>query len=248
MSRESNGDKSLPRYLSFCFSSDGSSLLLWETNSLVIVRLDVASNDGRPFDLGPLLRRDGTQGGPGSILFVAEGRGKMAAIASQGLAGKFLVVLDQSGLPEMSAVLPIGDATPKCLAMSRCNSFVAIGLESRAMLVRLTGGVVNFEWVITMSVRGPDSFEGIRVASQVCNITADGAYAIVATQMRDTHQSSEDGAIHTAVWTCEREAKGPFQLPRCTMPNVLLSYPPLPPPLLNFSHGWESPMLTLLSR
>lgn len=122
----------------------------------------------------------------------------------------------------MSAVLPLQDMTPLCLAISRCNSFVAVGLAAQVLLVRLAEHKMDFDWAVTISIRGPGSFDGMTVASQTCNFTADGRYLIVATQMRDKHQSSEDGSIHTALWTCEREAKGPFRLPRCKMPNVSL--------------------------
>lgn len=208
------------RYLSFCFSSDGVSLLLWEKNSLVIARLDARGDSGRPIDLVPILRKgQGGQATSGSTLFVAEGCGSIAAIVSQGATGKFLVILDHSGLAEMSAVLPLQDMTPLCLAISRCNSFVAVGLAAQVLLVRLAEHKMDFDWAVTISIRGPSSFDGMTVASQTCNFTADGRYIIVATQMRDKHQSSEDGSIHTALWTCEREAKGPFRLPRCKMPN-----------------------------
>ncbi|RYC93585.1 hypothetical protein BFJ63_vAg3565 [Fusarium oxysporum f. sp. narcissi] len=208
------------RYLSFCFSSDGVSILLWEKNSLVIARLNAQGDSGRLIDLIPILRQgEGGQAIPGSTLFVAEGCGMIAAIVSQGATGKFLVVLDHLGLAERSAVLPLQDMTPLCLAISRCNSFVAVGLAARVLLVRLTEHKVDFDWAVTISIRGPSSFDGMTVASETCNFTADGRYLIVATQMRDKHQSSEDGSIHTALWTCEREAKGPFRLPCCKMPN-----------------------------
>ncbi|KAJ4094502.1 hypothetical protein NW760_012669 [Fusarium oxysporum] len=208
------------RYLSFCFSSDGVSILLWEKNSLVIARLNAQGDSGRLIDLIPILRQgEGGQATPGSTLFVAEGCGMIAAIVSQGATRKFLVVLDHLGLAERSAVLPLQGMTPLCLAISRCNSFVAVGLAAQVLLVRLAEHKVDFDWAVTISIRGPSSFDGMTVASETCNFTADGRYLIVATQMRDKHQSSEDGSIHTALWTCEREAKGPFRLPCCKMPN-----------------------------
>ncbi|KAF4445583.1 hypothetical protein F53441_10690 [Fusarium austroafricanum] len=231
------------RYLSFCFSSDGVSILLWEKNSLVIARLNAQGDSGRLIDLIPILcQGEGGQATPGSTLFVAEGCGMIAAIVSQGATGKFLVVLDHSGLVGRSAVLPLQDMTPLCLAISRCNSFVAVGLAERVLLVRLAEHKMDFDWAVTISVRGPSSFDGMTVASETCNFTADGRYLIVATQMRDMHQSSEDGSIHTAVWTCEREAKGPFRLPRCKMPNDDQSLTSI-----QFHHGLQVAAITGLT-
>ncbi|KAL7755949.1 hypothetical protein ACKLNR_012942 [Fusarium oxysporum f. sp. zingiberi] len=155
------------RYLSFCFSSDGVSILLWEKNSLVIARLNAQGDSGRLIDLIPILRQgEGGQATPGSTLFVAEGCGMIAAIVSQGATGKFLVVLDHLGLAERSVVLPLQDMTPLCLAISRCNSFVAVGLAARVLLVRLAEHKVDFDWAVTISIRGPSSFDGMTVASE----------------------------------------------------------------------------------
>ncbi|KAH7146708.1 hypothetical protein B0J13DRAFT_621660 [Dactylonectria estremocensis] len=230
------------RHLSFCFSSDGVSILLWKKNSLVIARLDAQGDSGRPIDLMPILHQgEGGQATPGSTLFVAEGCGVIASIVSQG-TGKFLVILDHSGLAERSAVLPLQGMTPLCLAISRCNSFVAVGLAERVLLVRLTEHKMGFDWAVTISIRGPSSFDGMTVASQICNFTANGRYLIVATQISDRHQSSEDGSIHTALWTCEREAKGPFQLPCCKMPTDDQSLTSI-----QFHHGLQVAAITGLT-
>ncbi|KAF5698033.1 hypothetical protein FMUND_15219 [Fusarium mundagurra] len=231
------------RYLSFCFSSDGVSILLWEKNSLVIARLNAQGDSGRLIDLIPILSQGGGgQAAPGSTLFVAEGCGMIAAIVSQGAMGKLLVVLDHSGLAEKSAVLPLQDMTPLCLAISRCNSFVAVGLAAHVLLVRVAEHRMDFDWAVTISLRGPSSFDGMTVASETCNFTADARYLIVATQMRDKHQSSEDGTIHTALWTCEREAKGPFWLPRCKMPSDDQSLTSI-----QFHHGLQVAAITGLT-
>ncbi|KAH7129177.1 hypothetical protein EDB81DRAFT_697289 [Dactylonectria macrodidyma] len=230
------------RYLSFCFSSDGVSLLLWQRNSLVIARLDAQGDSGRPIDLLPILRQgEAGQATPGSTLFVAEGCGVIAAIVSQG-TGKFLVILDHSGLAERSAVLPLQGMTPLFLAISRWNSFVTVGLGERVLLVRLAEHKMDFDWAVTISIRGPSSFDDMTVASQICNFTADGRYLIVATQMSDKHQSSEDGSIHTAIWTCEREAKGPFRLPRCKMTTDDQSLTSI-----HFHHGLQVAAITGLT-
>ncbi|KAK3941892.1 hypothetical protein QBC46DRAFT_310306 [Diplogelasinospora grovesii] len=209
----------LPKVLSFVFSANGQNLLLWKKESQSLVRIELATDGARPIDLAARLPPDHRGDGKSvNIRYVAEGAEVIAVILSHNRT-LMLVLLHASGALEHSSLQQLdGQIEPLCLAISRDNRHVAIGLGPCVLMVHFDG--FQCRWASTLQV--PD-FVGLHpsdVKFQACNFSPDSSSLIVATQRADKQRSQVDDAVFTCVFPCEEHPSGPpTRIWPCKMPT-----------------------------
>jgi hypothetical protein len=71
----------LPRYLSFCFSLSGKSLILWKKDSQALIRIETESRGSRLLDLADILPAS-DEVGTVNIRYVAEGNDWICVLIS----------------------------------------------------------------------------------------------------------------------------------------------------------------------
>ncbi|KAI5922068.1 hypothetical protein F4810DRAFT_721593 [Camillea tinctor] len=197
-SQDSNGEPTLPQFLSFGFSHTGKNLLIWKKDGEALVRIEVEADGGRLLDLREMLPLSEGEGDAVDILvnlrFAAEGDEWIAAIISYNITHQrrtSLLMFHSSGLPKHSTLYPLNNYAikPRCLAISPDNAFLAAG--------------------------GPAT-----PRFQALGFSADSSCLAVSTQIRHSMlRSDDDDSVFTRVWRCEPGSNDSMALWPCRMPT-----------------------------
>jgi hypothetical protein len=124
-------------------------------------------------------------------------------------------MLNSSGSLQTLKHLPPG-ARPITLAMSRNNSFVAVGYGSYIQVYCFHQG--EEVWVVELHSK---EFQFVGDARfQTANFSPDSKYLTVATQKYDKHKGKEDDGVWTRVWMVKDIATEGTLYGFCFMPTV----------------------------
>jgi hypothetical protein len=124
-------------------------------------------------------------------------------------------MLNSSGSQQTLKHLPQG-ARPITLAMSRNNSFVAVGYGSFVQVYYFHQ--MEQVWTVELHIKEFQFAEDVRF--QIASFSPDCKYLNVATQKYDRQKGKEDDGVWTRVWTVkEVETEGTLY-GFCFMPTV----------------------------
>jgi hypothetical protein len=113
----------------------------------------------------------------------------------------------------MEPLLP--NLRPISIAMSRNNTFIAVGYGSLVQLYSFHGPTRN--WAINIPIKKIETPENSR--AQTISFSPDSRYVTVATQRYDKMRGRDDNAVWTRVWRCAEYPGEGTLMGFCHMPT-----------------------------
>ncbi|KAK3687889.1 hypothetical protein B0T22DRAFT_489690 [Podospora appendiculata] len=187
----------VPEDLSFCFSTAGTSLLLW-TKKIAdhIVKLHWPFEDGQKLSL-----TTPGEASPPSLRLVQAGTSLVAAVVFEGSKCK-LFHFDQAGV-RGEIVIQNSNAVPTALAVSRDDTKIAVSCGAVVFLYNVTDGIARLIGTPPAHSRSRTIAGNRRL--QRLNFSIDSKVLVVATQEHDDGQTYP---IYVTLWRFLPESPG----------------------------------------
>lgn len=214
LSKEIQGNP-LPSALSFCFCASGRNLLIWKKDGDSIISINIESRRSRSLSLLKSIAAS-EEDKRVRVKLAAGGNDWIAAVMTH-KQRYLLLVLHSQGAQSHYALYPLADGLrPTCLAMSRDDSYVAVGYGLKAYLYHYKDCWQTWQTALTV-----DGFTStLDVKFQVVNFSADSQMLVVATQRFDVQRTKDDDFVYAHVWACSEAPPPPLKLPGSKMSTV----------------------------
>lgn len=211
LSKEIQGNP-LPSALSFCFCASGRNLLIWKKDGDSIISINIESRRSRSLSLLKSIAAS-EEDKRVRVKLAAGGNDWIAAVMTH-KQRYLLLVLHSQGAQSHYALYPLADGLrPTCLAMSRDDSYVAVGYGLKAYLYHYKDCWQTWQTALTV-----DGFTStLDVKFQVVNFSADSQMLVVATQRFDVQRTKDDDFVYAHVWACSEAPPPPLKLPGSKM-------------------------------